>query len=71
MMISESLLVVESPYKNYTHTLSDDVYLVQFDNPEEDEYDFQTSVIQDNIRSNWELEPAGSITIPLYKAKKK
>lgn len=69
--MGENLLVIESPYKNYTHTLSDDVYLVQLEDPEMEGSDFSDSVVRDSIRSDWELEPAGSITIPLYKAKRK
>lgn len=69
MEFTDTVLVVESPYKNYTHTFDDGVYLVQVG--EMDGSDFADAVFRGDTEQNFDLEPVGTISVPVYRVVRK
>lgn len=69
MELTDTVLVVESPYKNYTHTFDDGVYLAQVE--EMDGPDFADAVILGDVAEEFEFVPAGTIPVQVYRIQRK
>lgn len=68
--MSETMMVIQG-YKNLTVNLDDNIFVASVEDAETDGYDFQTSVMRDTVESEWELVPAGSVSVPVYKVVRK
>lgn len=51
--------------------LSDDVFVVSIDDPEQNTPAFEDSIQQGAMRDDWEFIPVGSVSIPIYKVVKR
>lgn len=68
--MEDRTIVVETDYKNYTFTLDENnLYIALVD--EMDDADFQDAVISERVDSEYDLEAAGTIEIPVYRIKSK
>lgn len=67
---ADTVVVVENPYKNYTHTFDDGVYIVNIKD-ENESSEFSDAVVRDSIHTDFDLVPMGTVTVPVYLAKKK
>ena len=68
--MAETMLVIQG-YKNLTINLDDTIYVANVEDAETDGYDFQTAVMNDEVEREWELVPAGSVSVPVYKVVRK
>lgn len=67
---ADTVVVVENPYRNYTNTFDDGVYIVNIED-ENESSEFSDAVARDSIHTDFELEPMGTVPVPVYRAVKK